>query len=93
MLMQAYYASLSAHHIARERVIVAKRIRQKMLDLYCATSEGHTLPRLLSGEDLKVLGAQEGPKFRELFDEVRDQQLIGAITTKEAAIEFAKKRL
>lgn len=92
-LMQAYYASLSAHHIARERVIVAKRIRQKMLDLYCATSQGHTLPRLLSGEDLKALGAQEGPKFRELFDELRDQQLIGAITTKDAAIEFAKQHL
>lgn len=92
-LMQAYYASLSTHHIARERVIVAKRIRNKMLDLFTEASKGHTLPRLLCGEDFKALDIKEGPRFRELFDLLRDQQLTGAITTKEAAIQFIKKQI
>lgn len=91
-LMQAYYASLSAHHIARERVIVAKRIRHKMLDLYKEVSGGTSLPKLITGEDLKALHIEEGPRFRELFDLVRDQQLLGSITTKEAAIEFVKSQ-
>lgn len=91
-LMQAYYASLSAHHIARERVIVARRIRQKILDLYAEVSRGHVLPQLLTGADLQELGIEPGPKYRDIFDELRDLQLTGQVTTKKTARAWVQNK-
>lgn len=42
-------------------------------------------PRLLSGEDLKQMGFQPGPKFKEILAFVEDAQLEGRIATAEDA--------
>lgn len=42
-------------------------------------------PRLLSGEDLKRMGFQPGPKFKEILAFVEDAQLEGRIATAEDA--------
>jgi poly(A) polymerase len=42
-------------------------------------------PKLLSGEDLKEMGFQPGPKFKEILAFVEDAQLEGRIATMEDA--------
>lgn len=49
-------------------------------------------PLLLTGNDLIREGYPPGPKFREVLDAVRDEQLLGNIKNRSAALAFAKKR-
>lgn len=46
-------------------------------------------PPLLSGNDLHRAGLRPGPRFRELLDEIRDQQLLGNLRSLSDAIEYA----
>ncbi|MCL5289226.1 MAG: CCA tRNA nucleotidyltransferase [Acidobacteria bacterium] len=50
-------------------------------------------PRLITGEDLKLLGLVPGPQFRSLLQAVEDAQLEGRLGSKEAAIEFVRARI
>lgn len=88
------HAKLTAAHdfgIQKERLHDAERIRSKFFDVYKAAGDGNHLPKLLSGSDLQALGLNPGPKFREIFDFVRNKQLTGEITDKETAIETVKR--
>jgi poly(A) polymerase len=49
-------------------------------------------PRLVSGNDLIGLGFVPGPEFKTILRDVEDQQLEGAITTHEAALEYVLSR-
>jgi poly(A) polymerase len=49
-------------------------------------------PRLVTGEDLKEMGFQPGPRFREVLQLVEDAQLDGRLTTREEALDFAHKQ-
>jgi poly(A) polymerase len=49
-------------------------------------------PRLLGGDDLIRLGFVPGPEFKTILRDVEDQQLDGAITTREAALEYVLSR-
>ncbi len=44
-------------------------------------------PPLLTGGDLLAHGVQSGPRFATLLSHVRDQQLLGHISTQKAALE------
>jgi tRNA nucleotidyltransferase/poly(A) polymerase len=92
LLMQAFYTASGIHSPARERVLQAKRIRVKMLDLYLMAGAGQKLPQLISGSDLKALGINEGPIYREIFEDIRNKQLLGELTEKKGAIEFIKRQ-
>lgn len=46
-------------------------------------------PPLINGEDLKNLGIQPGPAFKQILDAVRDAQLDEEIDSKEEAMELA----
>jgi poly(A) polymerase len=48
-------------------------------------------PRLLTGEDLKVLGLRPGPRFKEILEAVEDAQLDGRVGDREAAIALVQK--
>jgi len=87
LLMQAMYIASGKHSVARERIQTAKRIRQRFLDLYNTAGDGTKLPKLLSGKDLKDVGIEPGPHFRQYLDHIRDEQLSGSITDKYSAIE------
>ena len=50
-------------------------------------------PRLITGNDLKPLGIQPGPAFREILEAIRDAQLEKRIGTKDEALQFARSRL
>jgi poly(A) polymerase len=48
-------------------------------------------PALITGDDLKQLGIPPGPQYKQLLDAVREAQLDDAISTREDAIELAKR--
>ena len=47
-------------------------------------------PRLLSGEDLKALGYQPGPRFKEILAAIEDAQLNGVIHSREEALQLIR---
>ena len=48
---------------------------------------------ILQGRDLIKLGLKPSPKFRQIIDNIYQEQIDGNIKTKDDAIEFVKKRL
>ncbi|MCA9174493.1 MAG: CCA tRNA nucleotidyltransferase [Planctomycetales bacterium] len=48
-------------------------------------------PRLVSGDDLRDLGMRPGPRFRDILEQLRDEQLLGNATTREALLAIAKE--
>jgi poly(A) polymerase len=50
-------------------------------------------PPLVNGHDLAELGLVEGPRVAGALEAIRDAQLLGEISTRDEALEFAKKRL
>jgi putative nucleotidyltransferase with HDIG domain len=48
-------------------------------------------PALITGNDLKQLGAIPGPMYKQILDAVREAQLDGTIKTAEEALELARK--
>lgn len=45
--------------------------------------------RLVTGDDLKALGFQPGPQFKEILSATEDAQLNGVIHSRDEALEFA----
>lgn len=45
---------------------------------------------LIKGEDLKKLGVKPGPIYKEIFEKIMNEKLIGNLQSKEEEIEFAK---
>jgi len=48
-------------------------------------------PPLISGDDLLAAGIPQGPRYRLILEAVRDAQLEGKVSTKEAALALARK--
>jgi poly(A) polymerase len=76
---------LSSHGMLDNYEFVARFLRETPL-------EQVRPPRLLTGEDLKGLGYAPGPRFKEILTAVEDAQLEGQLATREAALEFVKRR-
>jgi tRNA nucleotidyltransferase (CCA-adding enzyme) len=51
------------------------------------------LPPLLAGADLQARGVPPGPIYRQLLSELRTAQLAGAITTREAALQWLEEKI
>jgi poly(A) polymerase len=47
-------------------------------------------PRLVTGEDLKGMGMQPGPRFKEILNAVEEAQLDGQFSDRESALQFAR---
>jgi poly(A) polymerase len=47
-------------------------------------------PRLVTGDDLKVMGLAPGPRFREILLAVEEAQLEGRLHDRESALQFAR---
>jgi poly(A) polymerase len=47
-------------------------------------------PRLVRGDDLIGMGFKPGPRFKAILKDVEDQQLDGALTTREAALDYVR---
>ena len=48
-------------------------------------------PPLVTGEDLIALGMKPGPAFKRILEAARAAQLDGELTTKDAALRFARE--
>jgi len=47
---------------------------------------------LVTGDDLIALGFTPGPRFKEILSMVEEEQLEGRLVSREAALEFVKRR-
>ena len=47
-------------------------------------------PRLIGGDDLKAMGFAPGPRFKAILKDVEDQQLDGALATRDDALEYVR---
>ena len=47
-------------------------------------------PRLVTGEDLKEMGFQPGPQFKEILQAVEDAQLDGRLRQRDEALDFIR---
>jgi poly(A) polymerase len=57
-----------------------------------ARTSGGLWPRpLVTGDDLVAVGMAPGPRFKRVLDEVLDAQLEGKVSTKEEALELARR--
>jgi len=56
------------------------------------TSEDIWPKPLITGDDLIAMEVPKGPVYKEILSVVEDEQLEGRLTTRDAAIEFLKKR-
>ena len=75
--------SLSSH----ANLSLYELVRQKRED---TPAEEIRPEPLITGDDLIALGHRPGPIFREILSTVEDQQLEGAITSREAALEYVR---
>ena len=48
-------------------------------------------PPLITGHDLKALGLTPGPHFKQILETAANLQLEGTLTTREAALEWARE--
>jgi poly(A) polymerase len=48
-------------------------------------------PQWIDGGDLKNLGAQPGPQFKQILDAVRNAQLNGEVQSRDEALAWAKR--
>jgi poly(A) polymerase len=48
--------------------------------------------RLVTGDDLKLLGLPPGPEYRRLLEAVEEAQLEGRLTTKDEALQFIRRQ-
>lgn len=86
LLMHARYLVEGQYSIGRERLLQAMRISNNICN-------GERPKPLIRGKDLKALGLDPGPLFRELLDHVRDVQLTGRANSKDDAIKCVKMYL
>jgi tRNA nucleotidyltransferase/poly(A) polymerase len=47
-------------------------------------------PRLLTGDDLKAMGFEPGPSFKEILQAVEEGQLDGRLTNREEALNYVR---
>ncbi len=47
--------------------------------------------RLVSGEDLKLLGLAPGPEYRRILEAVEEAQLEGRVTSRDQALQFVRQ--
>lgn len=66
-----------------------KRNVKRSISLYMTQLKGRRAP--IGGDDLKRVGLEPGPLFKQILDEVLDAKLDGKIKGKEEAIEYVRK--
>lgn len=82
-LADAYISSKNEHGIGRENLIALRNDRSRWLN-EPAPEE------LLRGRDLLALGFAPGRHLRTYLDKVRNAQLSGHLSTRTAALDFAR---
>ncbi len=82
-LADAYISAKNEHGVGRENLIVLRSDRSKYLN-EPAPEE------LLKGRDLLALGLTPGAHLRGYLDKIRNAQLSGYLSSRSAALDFAR---
>ena len=82
-LLHAAHIASGSHSVARERLNEMRTRRETLLTRF-------TMPKLLKGRDIVALGLTPGHHVRAILDKVRDAQLSGVLTSRRAALDFAR---
>lgn len=82
-LLDAVTTAKHEHGIARENLISLRNTRDQFIQNPPADS-------LLRGRDLLALGISPGPHLRTLLDKVRSAQLSNHLSSRGAALDFAR---
>jgi hypothetical protein len=95
---EKYYMTEAADHIFQTAELMRSipidlinAARQRRADIYdrLDVAPGENIPPLLTGEEIMMTAKiKSGPKVGELANRLRDEQLEGRITDKNAAAEF-----
>ena len=67
-----------------------ERTFTRMMNLKRADDSKKKVKRLITGDDLIMLGYKPGPKFKPILQELEELQLDGKITTRQDGIEYIK---
>lgn len=86
-LMQSIFLTEGRHHVARERVHVARRLLEAL------DERRPVMQKLLRGRDLETLGIPPGPLYRRLMAKIRDAQLAGSVATRDDALQLLRLEL
>lgn len=82
-LTDAYVSAKNTHGVGRENLVTLRGDRARWLN--------EPAPQeLLRGRDLLALGFSPGAHLREFLDKVRNAQLAGHLSSRAAALDFAR---
>jgi tRNA nucleotidyltransferase (CCA-adding enzyme) len=84
-LLRGLPVEVLLYHMAKSRSSEVKRC----ISLYF--TKLHGVRTQIGGEDLKQLGVERGPRFRELLDAVLSAKLNGRVVSREDEIELVKE--
>lgn len=73
-------------HAIQHPMITSIELRAKTIRTRWYAGPGERIKSLVSGSDLLAHGAQPGPRVRRLLEILRDEQLEGALRTREEAL-------
>jgi poly(A) polymerase len=78
-----------------EENATTQRVRERCSEVLSAYEEWRKgpLPRLLNGHELISLGFAQGPEMGWVLGDIREKQVAGEITDKDAALEHARRFL
>jgi tRNA nucleotidyltransferase/poly(A) polymerase len=78
-----------------EENATTQRVRERCAEVLAAYGEWRKgpLPRLLNGHDLISLGFAQGSELGWVLGDIREKQVAGEITDKDAALEHARQFL
>ncbi len=70
-------------------------VSRALLEAWWEKKEEQVLPPVLVGGDdlMQELGMAQGPKIGEVLEKVREAQAVGEITSRDAALDFARQVL
>lgn len=91
LLIHAVEVAKGTHSVARERLHIARRIKQGMIDMIDDEGIEGRLPKLVTGRNIQELGIEPGPTYRDILDEIRDAQLTSRIENKADAIDLLRQ--
>jgi poly(A) polymerase len=83
--MELHHVDCASSHAMLENYDFLQRKKEEF------ANEPIIPPPLVTGDDLIAMGMKPGPKFGEILEAVETRQLEGALTTREAALDWVKK--
>lgn len=70
------------------------QLAREMMELCFTEADRQPLPKLIAGDELmEELGLEPGPRVGELIEQIREEQRLGAVTSRQEALELARRLL